>query len=755
MRIVLMVALITVAGSTAWAVPSTVEQVSDGVYVVRDDNGEWGGASTGITHQNSSPYQARKALDLTDLPAEVWEQTREVRLSVYLVLHDYSWHGPNEVNGLDEVFELVVNGTVHSYPTDCGVPVFARGKLMKLGWYDFTIPRDELVRGVNEILVRKGPGDKNDDYMYLGIDNSARRGNSAVTFDGTNWTQEKLTIPGGNGEYMVRLYLVTRDTTAQAKWSPGATPPLNDPAGLILYAGTRDAQVSADGLALAAGQSARVEWHPQAFDQLRPVEVAIEADGPVSFAWLDPDGEPGEPVEGLTRTLEPSRTERTSGLLVTAGEVATLRSMTLTGHEDFHPRPTPIDMAPVISPCPPMEPPGPPSCEIEGTTVTLTSPSVRCTFSTDGSLRMTSLRNEYAATEMLRSPEDALLFMVEVGEERYAGNRDFTCESVEPVENGFVADLILAAPALAAELTATVDDEGLRLAMSLSNGGDAPVDFKLAFPHLAGLAVSDDPADDYCFFPMGGGIIADKPAIIRKGYGDHEALYQVMDIFSPARGGGLYVRADDAEGWHKTLALRKYIPGMAGERADRLSMKVRDEYKWTNPLEAVLGTGFAYEYLRRTREPGESFAPADAVIAGHPGDWHVAMQRYADWAHEVWKFRPWPSKLRDCHNMIAAGWGTGYLFRDGAYRTDIIKPDTDCIELMSWWDWSEVGPFGTPMDKLETVMTPAEIDRWKNYFVEDPVTGKLMWNNAPDDYIGYNERFGGQPAFREAIETYR
>ena len=754
MRIALMVSLMTVAGSTVWAVPSIVESPADGVYVVRDDNGEWGGASTGITHQNASRYQARKTLDLTDLPAEVWEQTREVRLSVYLVLHDYSWHGPDEVNGLDEVFELVVNGTVHSYRTDCGVPVFARGTAMKLGWYNFIIPKDELVRGANEILVRKGPGDKNDDYMYLGIDNSARRGNSAVTFDETNWTQEKLTIPGGNGEYMVRLYLVTRDTTAQAKWRPGATPPLDDPAGLVLYAGARDAQVNADGLALTAGQSARVEWHPQAFDHLRPVEVVTEADGPVSFAWLDEAGEAMEPVEGLTQMLPANRAKRTSGLQITAVEAATLRSVTLTGHEDFLPRPMPIDMAPVIAPSRPPAP-GPPSCKIADGKAVLRNGGLRAVFETDGRLRLVSLANEFTKTEMVRAPDHVLLFLVGVGEERYAGSRDFTCKSVTATANGFVANLALAKPALAAELTITIDEEGLRLSLTLSNAGDAPVDFKLAFPHMAGLAVSDDPADDYYFFPMGGGIIADKPAIIRKGYGDHEALYQVMDIFSPAKGGGLYVRADDAEGWHKVLALRKYIPSMAGVKVDRLSMKVRDEYKWTNPLEAVLGTGFAYEYLRRTRKPGESFAPADAVIAGHPGDWHVAMQRYADWAHEAWQFRPYPSKLRTCHNMLAAGWGTGYLFRDGAYRTDIIKPRKDCVELMSWWDWSEVGPFGTPMDQLDTIMTPAQIKRWKGYFVDDPVTGRKMWNNAPNDYRGYNKRFGGLPAFRQAIKTYR
>ena len=591
MRIALMVALVSVFGSPAWAVPSIVETPADGVYVVRDDNGEWGGSTNGITHQNSSRYQAKKTLDLTDVPVEVWAGVREVRLSVFLVLHDYSWRVQDKVNGLDEEFELVVNGTVQSYRTDCGAPSFDKGMPMKPEWYDFVIPKAELVRGINEIIIRKGANDKNDDYVYLGIDNSVRRGNSAVTFDGTNWTQEKLTVPGGNGEYMVRLYLVTRDTAAVAKWQPGVTRPLDDPTGIIVYAGAREAEVSEKGLALGAGQSARVEWDRQAFDRLRPVEAVVEADGPVRVAWLDETGKAKKPSEGLTQTLPAGRSERTSGLVITAVEAATLRSVTVTGNGNFYPRPTPIDMAPVIRPFATKKLDRTPSCEIEGAGATLSNGLLRCTFHTDGKLRLASMLNEFAKTEMVRSPEDMLLFLVEVGEKRYAGSRDFVCQGVKASANGFVANLTLAEPALAAELTVTVDPEGLRLALTLSNAGEVPVDFKLAFPHLAGLAVSDDPAEDYYFFPMGGGIIADKPAVIRKGYGDHEALYQVMDVFSPAKGSGLYVRADDAEGWHKTLTLRKSIPGKANVREERLSARVREEYQWTNPLEEVPGDG--------------------------------------------------------------------------------------------------------------------------------------------------------------------
>jgi len=778
---------------SAGAVPSLVERVMDGVYVVHDDSGQWGGhMSNSITHQSRAEYQAKKVLDLSDVPAEVWEQTKAVRLSAYFMVRDYSWHDRPPANGLDEALEVVVNGHVHTYPTNCGAPVFAEGQAPTIAWYDFTLPQEEFVRGPNEILLRKAPSDKNDDYLYLGIDNSVKRGNSFVSFDGQTWTQERLTVPGGNGEYMVRLYLITKETRLKVIWQPGLQTRLEDPEKLIAYVGARRGKATAAGLRLPAGESARMEWLPLALDLLEPVKVTVEASGDVQFAWLDEAGKPTEAVKGpppLTQELPANRTRRPSGLTISAMDTPViLTSVTLEAARSYHPLPRPIDMCPRIAPPKGKAARRLPSCRQEGRRIILENRGLRVQFTHDDHLRLTSLYNEYTACEMVREPSQVYLFLVEVEEaapssapplaqggpggvegrgggsaKRYAGSRDFRCASVKPGKNGFTADLRLDEPTeghhpglpLQATLTVTMESEGLRLGLSLANAGTAPVAFKLAFPHFAGLTVSGNPAEDYYFFPWGGGIFADTPALIRRGYGDHEALYQVMDLFSPARGGGLSVRADDHEGWHKTLALRKHIPGAGEVNEQRTYVQTADEYKWTNPLEAVEGLGFAYEYLRRTRAPGQAFVPAEAVLAAHPGDWHAAMKSYADWAHRVWKFRPYPSRLKSVHHMIAAGWAGDFLFRDGKYRTDFIKPETDCIELMSWWDWSPLGPWSTPFDRLSEVLTEAQIKMWQPYFVKDPVTGQTMWNDQPGDYAGYNERFGGLPAFRQAIQTYQ
>ncbi len=747
------------AAAAAPGAASIVEPARGGVYVVRDDTGQWGRhMSKSITHQNRPNYWAKKVLDLSALSPEVWAKVKTVRLSVYFMVHDYSWRAHPPANGLDEAFEIVVNGRVHRYPTNCGAPVFLHGKPPAMDWYDFPIPKSEIVRGRNVIIIRKASSKKNDDYLYLGIDNSARRGNSAVSYNaGKSWRQDELTVPGGNGEYMVRLYLLARPAALRVRWRPGAERALDDPAGLILYAGAHDAKIASDGAHLRPGQSARLEWRPGALDRLEPVQAAIEAEGPATLAWLDSSGKPTRGRAGArTARLPANRRFTSSGLVVAAARgPVVLKQVTLSASASCHPQPRRIDMCPRIAAPKGRPAPRRPACRSRGGRIELENAGLRAVFTRGSRLQLVSLYNEYAAAEMATDASKIDLFLVEVDGKRYAGSRDFRLAAVRPVRNGFAADLVRSDPALRATLTATIDEEGLRLALRLQNAGSRPVDFKLAFPHLAGLTASGAPAGDYYFFPWGGGVIADTPAIIRRGYGDHEALYQLMDIFSPARGAGLYVRADDAEGWHKVLALRKYVPGQSQIDAQKLYMRTAPEFKWTNPLDAVEGIGFAYEYLRRTRGPGGSFAPAPAVLAAHPGDWHAAMRTYADWAHKVWKFRPYPSRLKNVHNMIAAGWGRGVLFKNGKYRTDFIKPMTDCIELMSWWDWSPLGPWRTPFDQVRQVLGEAKYKRWLPYFVKDPVTGQTMWNNQPGDYDGYNERFGGLPAFRKAIETYK
>jgi len=136
--------------------PSKVERVSDGVWVARDDAGVWGGPSIGMTHQRGPDYQARKILDLSGITEADWQQATRVRLSAFFCVRDYSWHDAKATNGLDESIEIVVNGKVHRYATNSGLPAAVEAKPLEqwMDWYDFDVPKEEVVRGRNEIVFR-------------------------------------------------------------------------------------------------------------------------------------------------------------------------------------------------------------------------------------------------------------------------------------------------------------------------------------------------------------------------------------------------------------------------------------------------------------------------------------------------------------------------------------------------------------------------------------------------------------------------
>ncbi len=486
------------AGIPAATKPSLVEPLPDGVLLVRDDAGNWGGPTMGITHQRGSDYWAKKVLDLSGVSAEAWNQVKEVRLSAFFCVRDYSWHDSPPANGLDEAIELVVNGHAHRVPTNAGLPVYDEGKSMTafMRWHDFTLPKDEIVRGPNEIVLRMAPiegqspeGKRPDDYLYLGVDTTAAGGNSFVRFGaGAAWQEDKLNVPGGHGEYMVRLYLLSRPRAVEARWLP-ADSRLEDVRQMICYAGSH-------------GPTTRVEWNPLRVDRLESVRVRVETGGPGRFrlAWLDEAGNAVQPAEVqgpvYEAVLPPPLAFLPSG--VELPKNLDLRSVALSASADYHPLPRPLDIAPAIQAPAGRPADRSPSCRIEADRILMANRNLRCEFARqDGRLRLTSLYNEFTASEMVRRAEDVALWLVEVEGKRYAGSRDFICREVVAIDDGtgFRATCVCDATGLEAVWTAAIGDS-LRLGLNLVNRSGKPVDFKLAFPHFAGLSVSPEPVDD-------------------------------------------------------------------------------------------------------------------------------------------------------------------------------------------------------------------------------------------------------------------
>jgi len=330
-----------VAAGTVLAGASRIEPVGDGVLVASDDSGQWGGASMGMTHQSDPRYQAKKTLDLSAVPEAAWATVRGVRLSAFFCVRDYSLSSLGKANGLDEAFEVVVNGRVHLFPNNSGVPVYREGKPAAMAWFDFALPKEEFVRGRNDIVFRKAPTPatkaKADDYLYLGIDNTASRGNSAVSFDGgRTWQEDRLNSIGATGEYMVRLVLLSGERQFESVWQAGN---LTDPAGVIAYAGQRPGT-----------NEFRMEWAVHALDASQPVVAVVRTAGAVrcALSWLDAEGQPLPVIRGSGPRFEAKLAGRqTSGVVITDARV---ESVSVRGARGYHRTEPPINICPPIAP---------------------------------------------------------------------------------------------------------------------------------------------------------------------------------------------------------------------------------------------------------------------------------------------------------------------------------------------------------------------------------------------------------------------
>ena len=158
-------------------------------------------------------HQVKKLLDLSTLNESTWKRIQAAEVSIFMHAEDGCG------DGLDESFEIIVNGHVNTFPTKglvhSGLGWFDH--YMNSHWFDFPLTKEQLVRGTNEILVRKVRGTEVDDRLKVGIDIFEDWGNSRASFDGgKTWSSGPLNRPlqrvgyphyGHRGELMVRLNL--------------------------------------------------------------------------------------------------------------------------------------------------------------------------------------------------------------------------------------------------------------------------------------------------------------------------------------------------------------------------------------------------------------------------------------------------------------------------------------------------------------------------------------------------------------------
>lgn len=716
-----------------------------GVYILRNENGIFGGYNTrGILPIGSKQVVARKTIDLTKLPAKIVQDSKSAALQIYLNVMDDSINRQGTSNGLQDKFIISVNGHKMEFFTgDKRIPAKTdRSVKRRSEWVEFPFPVKYLYgQKILDIeITKKAFGD---DFLYPGIDPTVPTTHSKVSLDGgKKWSSEWLDT-GKNGEFMIRL-LVTDSNIKEtiSKWVPGKKP--EDPLKIMAGTARNDKHL-------------RLNLNSGNINCNYPVRLTVKFSGTDPRIWLHfPGGDAAEPFAVtdnrngvLTGILPIGRCPYAIGFdgfeKIDEIKISCIPQIRLDDNI--------VDMSPVISSASGRRHQNQ-YVRRNGKRIELDSGSLRAVFDTSHGLSLISLYAFEMKSEILKLPNQNALFLLRLPGNKVLNAKDGDIQKISMKEKGFKALLNYAKYKILAEFTVDIEDDELKLSLNLmSQKGEQKV--IVAFPHLDGLVLSRQAQQDYYCFPWGGGIIADRDASLRTIYGDNEAWWQMISLFSPERGGGFYLRITDTTGITKAFSLRKarYASAEHIIRPPKVAGRNTTELLFSpTPLRPGEGIGIAVDYQRLTLNPKEFKAFPSANIGAHAGNWKYAMTRYAKWAKTVWKFRPYPGKLTGTYNLLA-GIGCGRpLYKENFER--LKTEPIDIAEINGYWTVSDKAPWNTPFENIER-LGPRLMREYKNGFgfYPDPETGKMLYMFNRGDYDGYNPQWGGLPRLQKLIKS--
>jgi len=385
-------------------------------------------------------------------------------------------------------------------------------------------------------------------------------------------------------------------------------------------------------------------------------------------------------------------------------------------------------------------------CDLQENSARLDNGVLRLGFSwTDGHLQVTELFSYNTACNLLAVPDQFRLFIVRLGDKDY-DIANTTVKSVVKDGAGLCATFELPGVDLLAVWRVRNEGQELKTSLEVVNNGEELRQIKVVHPCLDGLRISDHEEDDFYLCPTEGGIISSVPCWRREayGYGFGYCVIGLLDVFSPAKGGGLYLRHDDPTGEYKHFNIRKgrfYARGDEELRLWPILGRIDLKMHYGTSLHAIPGTSLAIDYIERDCLKGTPVQYPAAALGGHPGDWHRAMEIYADWSNTTWPRHSQLSPIAGCWSG-AGGAGTAEPLGE-FYKVNHPDPiPADITEINGYWTLYEKGSWGEEL---------TEKTHWS--FI-DPADGKRKVAYQIGDYgrRGYNPQWGGLPALQEFIK---
>jgi len=255
-------------------------------------------------------------------------------------------------------------------------------------------------------------------------------------------------------------------------------------------------------------------------------------------------------------------------------------------------------------------------------------------------LYLKKIINKYINDNCLKLAQKSELFALMVNDTRLSSS-EFSFKRIKVTRekgNSSKARIFLTSveKGIDAELEILVDNSpNIIWLLRITNSGSGSFRLITAFPLLNGIKVGENLIDNWYTPPYRSGTITNRATWTRIGTGGKGGKIQVMDIYNPILGGGIYLRPNNHPEMGKIFTIWKIV------EAEGTFMRVWDQTskfrKLLNsvPTDSSLGMGLAY--YEQDLRPGETFQTPEVVTGVHPGDFRNCLKEYREWVNTWFK----------------------------------------------------------------------------------------------------------------------
>jgi len=362
-------------------------------------------------------------------------------------------------------------------------------------------------------------------------------------------------------------------------------------------------------------------------------------------------------------------------------------------------------------------------------------------------LYLKEIINKYIQDDYLKEGKQVKLFHIMADDTPFdSSNFRLAKVDIKNVTGKSHAKIILSSinpcPSLKAEIEVTITDSPNSLwQLTLVNQSSKSFRLNLCFPFLAGIKIGENLENNWYIYNTHGARITNKPGYLRVGFGGVGIPIQILDIYDPVLGGGLYLRPDSHPGMDKIFAAYKSVNGSVGERCTSYGSGV--EHGKLNSLlddeiiDNSLGMGLAY--IEQDFSPGESFLTPRVAIGVHKGDFHQALDDYKSWV-KTW-FKKKKPELPDWmkYDFVRVSGSPLRAFPGipGYDLAQFIRPyealfgENGSFCLCTWWNME------TDVDAFGRKKEPGK---------------QYGWNPIHGNFFEFNEEAGGEKRLRRGVK---